>query len=126
MNIVILFMGGILIMGSLVFFTAKSTDDVEGGVQNKDGLSKIAPFILCFGVVVLVLTVYLFIASFDWSWSSSGSYGGHKSFTEYGLSYHKPPSYYHYDYSWLKWIFYPIDVFIFLIGCILIRLGLRK
>ena len=88
--------------------------------------NRVSSLILFIGVVIIVIFGYLFIVSYDWSWSSSGSYGGHKSFTEYGLNYHKRPTYFHDDYSWLKWIFYPFDVFVFLIGCILISIGLKR
>ena len=93
--------------------------------ERENNSIRVSPIVLLVGIVLVVLFGYLFVASLDWSWSSSGSLRGHKSFTEYGLNYHKPPTYYHNDYSWLKWIFYPIDFIAFLIGCMLIKHGIQ-
>lgn len=95
-----------------------SNDINKGTYNNQDGESL---FILFIGVVLVVIFGYLFVASFDWSWI--GSYGGHNSFTYYGLNYNDRPV--HINYSWLKWIFYPVDILMLLIGYLIIKYGLK-
>lgn len=96
------------------------SNDINKRIYNNP--NGVSPLILFIGGAIVVIFGYLFFASLDWTWT--GSYGGHKNFTEYGLNYHDRPV--RINYSWLKWIFYPMDILMLLIGSLIIRHGLKR
>ena len=103
--------GAFMLVISLVFFNAESSDEPkpeEGAEKKKSKIPE--PAIFGFGIFLLILFGYLFFASFGWSWQEH-VYG---KFNRHDV----------YDLSWLKWIFYPIDIVGLLSGVIFAYIGM--
>lgn len=82
---------------------------------------------LFLGILLLMIFGYLLYTSFDWAWISSNHNVKHQSFTEYGMNlHHNEVTDYNHDYSWLKWLFYPVDIIFLLIGAFCIKIGMGK
>lgn len=106
---------------------AYMTPDNKRIVGNSKKRSTTIPLFIVIGFVLLAIFGYLFFASFDWSWESSHHSVKHHSFTEYGMNlHHDEVTDYHNDYSFLKWLFYPVDIIMLLIGAICLKLGINK
>lgn len=89
--------------------------------------TKVNPLMLFLGILLLMIFGYLLYTSFDWTWISSHHSVKHQSFTEYGMNlHHNEVTDYNQDYSWLKWLFYPVDIILILIGAFCIKIGLGK
>lgn len=89
--------------------------------------TKVNPLMLFLGILLLMVFGYLLYTSFDWSWISSNHSVKHQSFTEYGMNlHHNEVTDYNQDYSWLKWLFYPVDIILILIGAFCIKIGWGK
>ena len=91
-RIIIACIGAFMLLCSLAYFNAESSDDpaTEESAQKESMIPN--PFALGFGILLLLLFGYLFFASFGWSWEEQSKHN----------------IYIVYHYGWLKWIFYPL------------------
>lgn len=84
--------GVFCLLGSIAFFTAKSSDDPDPSTTGNESSLIKNKFGFAVGLVLLIIFGYMFFASFGWSWQDH--------------SKHNIYIVYHFD--WLKWIFYPV------------------
>lgn len=84
--------------------------ETNNQTKNNDGCAAVL------GIILIILCVILFFWSFSWEWSSSRTH----SFNGYGLNLHHRETL---DWSWLKWLFYPIIIIGIVMGSIFISIS---
>lgn len=107
-RIIIGCIGAFMLLCSLAYFNAKSSDEPTDKEEAKKESMIPNPFALGFGIILILLFGYLFFASFGWSWQEQ--------------SKHNIYIVYHFD--WLKWIFYPLDIAGIIFGALCAYIGI--
>ncbi len=107
-RIIIVCIGGAALLCSLTYFNAESSDTPKT-CENTEKKSLIPnPFSLGFGIFLIMIFGYLFFTSFGWSWQDHSKHN----------------IYIVYNFSWLKWLFYPIDIAGLVFGALCVYIGI--
>lgn len=91
-----------------MFLTAKSSDDTEIEV-NKNKLIK-NPISFILGILIIMGCIVFYVWSTGWEWT------GHS----------KTNIYIKYDFSWIKYIYYPILIIVGVVGAKFVHIGLSE
>lgn len=78
--------------------------------NSNESTVKIEKLYFTFGMVIIGLPIYLFVISLDWSWTYNSRW---LWYGKYGLGHWYEI---HSDESWLKFLYYPFDIAVFILG----------
>lgn len=100
--------GAFSVLGAVTFLTAKSSDDTDKEKSNNRLIKN--PFCFTLGVLIIIGCIVLYIWSTGWEWT------GHS----------KTNIYIKYDYSWFKWIYYPVLMIVGIVGAKIVQMGFME
>ena len=96
--------GAFALLCSVLFLTVKSSDKT---VENHRLIPNPVAFV--FGLLIIIGCIVIYVWSTGWEWT------GHS----------KTNIYIRYDFNWIKYILYPILIFVGIIGAMITKLGLK-
>ena len=102
--------------GTGIFYRKKISSTNNEGNYYSSNINEPSILTIIIGIIIVVVCVVLFFSSFGWDWMIGGS----RSFSSYGVHYHKSNAI---DVSWTKYLFYPLIVIGTIYGIFVVRAG---